>query len=246
MCTTQLYHALRHEQLLDQEWKDLQTLWDMQGNAAYFVGEPSTNFEGYFRNYCMSLGTSTTNWASNKRKKTVKTTQATVRDMMLKGATSRRLASRIQTNGDERPVIGEDIHGFITEGEAHRSHHTRTNGASHLRLPLIHKLAATIEAEIPDITFDYFAMHDKCWELMLRLKDAFDNVIGADLTRQWSAQQSNLPFVVGFVFSTAAGRKDIDTKGVPSEQLLVLAAGTVGRFLEEGNGKVIVDKERRF
>ena len=29
MCVTQLYHALRQTELLSEEWKDLQTLWDM-------------------------------------------------------------------------------------------------------------------------------------------------------------------------------------------------------------------------
>ena len=72
-------------------------------------------------------------------------------------------------------------------------------------MPLIHRLAATIEAEMLDPTFDYFAMHDQCWALMLRLKDALDAVTGSAFTKQWSAQKDNLPFVVEFVFSTAAG-----------------------------------------
>lgn len=85
-------------------------------------------------------------------------------------------------------------------------------------------------------------MHDKCWELMMRLRDAFVSVVGADFTRQYTAQQSNLPFVVGFVFATAAG-KNVDGKaGVASDQLLVLAAETTATFLEEGNGRVIVSR----
>lgn len=138
MCTTQLYHALRNEQLLDQEWTDLQTLWDMQGNLTYFVGDPPINKDGYLRNYCMSLGTSITNWAPNNRTKKINTSQAGVRQMMFMGTTSTRMALRSRTNGDERPITGEDIQGFIAEGEVHRTHHSSANGASQARLPLIH------------------------------------------------------------------------------------------------------------
>jgi len=53
-----------------------------------------------------------------------------------------------------------------------------------------------------------------------------------------------MPFVVGFVFSTAAGKKDIETDGVPSEELLKIAAQVTGKFLEEGKGSVITETGR--
>ncbi|KAF2821788.1 hypothetical protein CC86DRAFT_358812 [Ophiobolus disseminans] len=95
MYTTQLYHALRTENLHAQEWPDLQTVWNMQGNAAYFVGDPPTTLEAYFRNYSLTMGTSVTNWAPNKRSKAVKTNKANERLMTLKGPTFRWIASCI-------------------------------------------------------------------------------------------------------------------------------------------------------
>jgi hypothetical protein len=55
-----------------------------------------------------------------------------------------------------------------------------------------------------------------------------------------------VPFVVGFVFATAAGRQNITQLAVPTDRLLMLATETMERFLEEGNGEVVVGKERKL
>ncbi|KAF5561061.1 hypothetical protein FPHYL_6356 [Fusarium phyllophilum] len=69
MCTTQLYHALRQEGRVPkgQAWEDLEEFWGYQGNPCFFVGDPPKDREGYFRNYCLCIGTSVTNWAPNRR-----------------------------------------------------------------------------------------------------------------------------------------------------------------------------------
>jgi hypothetical protein len=99
---------------------------------------------------------------------------------------------------------------------------------------------------MPAIAFDYFAMHDQCWAFTERLRNAFGSIISETSSKQWSSQKHNLPFVVGFVFPTAAGRKDIQTKNVPSEELLNIAAKEMKGFLEEGKGNVIVGKTRKI
>ncbi|KAI1593325.1 hypothetical protein PtrCC142_011379, partial [Pyrenophora tritici-repentis] len=141
---------------------------------------------------------------------------------------------------------------------------------------VIHMLAAAIEVEIKDITFDYFAMHDICWELLGRMRnecpemstsksswlDSYrlqitDNIearaqwhcrpyIAERSATQWENQKDNLPFIVGFVFSTAAGRKDIETKGLPNEELLKTVTGVMNAFLEEGKGTVITGQPRKI
>jgi hypothetical protein len=89
-------------------------------------------------------------------------------------------------------------------------------------------------------------MHDLCWELLERLKGRFSPIIADRSGKHWEAQKSNLPFVVGFVFSTAAGKKDIETNGVPSETLLNIAVEVTREFLEEGKGCVITDGGRKM
>ena len=73
------------------------------------------------------------------------------------------------------------------------------------------------------------------------MKEKFTPVMADRARKQWEAQKHNLPFVVGFVFSTAAGRADVETKGVPSEHLLRNAADVMNDFLKEGKGSAISD-----
>ncbi|KAI4705545.1 hypothetical protein J4E81_000428 [Alternaria sp. BMP 2799] len=244
MCVTQLYHALRQTELLSEEWKDLQTLWDMQGNSAYFIGEPPKDFEGHWKNFLMAIGASATNWASSKRNTKVKETKANARLLKFKGPVSAWMASRISTNGDERLITAETIEDEIKEGARHHSSLAAVMPAIQRQTHVIQKLATALHAEAPEITFDYFTMHDLCWELMERMKEQFSPIIAAKSGKQWEAHKSNLPFVVGFVFSTAAGKKDIETDGVPSIELLKIAVQVTKKFLEEGKGNVITERGR--
>ncbi|CZR37340.1 uncharacterized protein FPRO_02400 [Fusarium proliferatum ET1] len=63
MTTTQLYQALRQESRIPegQAWEDLEGLWGYQGNPCFFIGNPPTDLEGYYKNYCLCLVTSLTN-----------------------------------------------------------------------------------------------------------------------------------------------------------------------------------------
>ncbi|CAA9959252.1 hypothetical protein PTMSG1_02768 [Pyrenophora teres f. maculata] len=247
MYTTQLYHALRQENLLSREWGDLQLLWNMQGNSTYFVGEPPKDFEGHWKNYLMSTGASLSNWAFAKRNTKVKVTNATRRKMFLKGPASLWIASRIQTNGDGRLLTVQTISDAITADEQVRSHHDAADAPSGLRQDsVIHKLAATIEVEIEDITFDYFAMHDICWELLGKMRDECRLYIAERSATLWESQKEHLPFIVGFVFSTAAGKKNIETKDVPNQELLKTVTDVTNAFLEEGKGIVITGRQRKI
>ncbi|EDU44421.1 conserved hypothetical protein [Pyrenophora tritici-repentis Pt-1C-BFP] len=120
------------------------------------------------------------------------------------------------------------------------------SGFTRGRDSVIHMLAAAIEVEIKDITFDYFAMHDICWELLGRMRNECRPYIAERSATQWENQKDNLPFIVGFVFSTAAGRKDIETKGLPNEELLKTVTGVMNAFLEEGKGTVITGQPRKI
>ena len=192
----------------------------------------------------MAIGASATNWASSKRNTKVKETKANARLLKFKGPVSAWMASRISTNGDERLITAETIEDEIKEGARHYSSLAAVMPAIQRQTHVIQKLATALHAEAPEITFDYFTMHDLCWELMERMKEQFSPIIAAKSGKQWEAHKSNLPFVIGFVFSTAAGKKDIETDGVPSVELLKIAVQVTKKFLEEGKGNVITERGR--
>jgi hypothetical protein len=93
----------------------------MQGNAAFFVGDPPMTREGYFRNYCLSLGVSASNWAPAKRKGKgkVNVNTANRRNMKFNGWVSLTVDRRLVSTG-ERPALSADlVEGILVEGRRH-------------------------------------------------------------------------------------------------------------------------------
>lgn len=248
LCTTQLYHALQQEQCLDYAWKDLETLRKMQGNSTFFIGEPPSSFEGYFNNFCLTIGSSISNWAQNKRDKKLKVSKDNKPLMKFLGMTSTLVANRISTFGDRRPVSVDVVEDWIqrvskSQGNVETERiQTPTAKNKKNKQPLIHRLADAVASEIADLDFDYFAIHNSCRELLLRLQTEEEKVTGPGFTKRYMSQgEHNLAFVVGFVFSTVAGKKDIVATTVSSTRLLEIAAETFNQWLSEGKGNTITN-----
>jgi hypothetical protein len=131
MCTTQLYHALRQEKLLSDHfvWEDLETFWKMQGDSAVFIGDPPTNREAYFRNYCLCIGMSPSNFVPTKRKGKVNVNTANRRNMKFKGWVSLVINRRLAPNGERPPFSSDLIEGVLIEGRRHET----LDGKGHIR-----------------------------------------------------------------------------------------------------------------
>lgn len=115
---TQLYHALRQEKMLaeDLEWEDLETLRKLQGNPSFFVGDLPTNREAYFKNYCLSIGTSVTNWAPNRRKSKLKINSANRRNLKYTGYVSLSTNHRLEHPGARQPWSPSAVEAVLNEG----------------------------------------------------------------------------------------------------------------------------------
>ncbi|KAL6693182.1 hypothetical protein J3F84DRAFT_396640 [Trichoderma pleuroticola] len=115
---TQLYHALRQEKFLakELEWEDLETLRKLQGNPSFFVGDLPTNREAYFKNYCLSIGTSVTNWAPNRRKSKLKINSANRRNLKYTGYVSLSTNLRLEHPGVRQPWSPSAVEVVLNEG----------------------------------------------------------------------------------------------------------------------------------
>ncbi|KAG7415983.1 hypothetical protein Forpe1208_v006717 [Fusarium oxysporum f. sp. rapae] len=76
---------------------------------------------------------------------------------------------------------------------------------------LIEQLAHVIQSEIPRISFNYFLMHKAACYVLKDLKRALTAEIGPSF-RKYIPSEDKLPFVVGYVFSTAAGHGSSDVR----------------------------------
>ncbi|KAK4076576.1 uncharacterized protein Triagg1_4179 [Trichoderma aggressivum f. europaeum] len=252
---TQLYHALRQEKLLaeDLEWEDLETLRKLQGNPSFFVGDLPTNREAYFKNYCLSIGTSVTNWAPNRRKSKLKINSANRRNLKYTGYVSLSTNHRLEHPGARQPWSPSAVEAILIEGVRKQYTDSREHFQTEFKdvvekeslelaklLPpgIIRKLALAIQNEIPGISFNYFTMHTEAWNLLRRLEEGFSQVLGPNVL---SKNPDDLPFAAGIVLATAAGQMSPqgDKKVEKSDVLMHVAADALQQFLREGQGSVI-------
>ncbi|KAI0143489.1 hypothetical protein GGR57DRAFT_518763 [Xylariaceae sp. FL1272] len=253
MCTAQLYHALKLEGLVAAHWEDLEKFMDMQGNSTFFVGEPPTTVEAHFKNFCFCLGMSTTNWAPNKRKGPLQQTQATVRNLKFKGWAPLIIRDRIVTFVERRLISSEKIEQILEAGrksqrvgreEVKTGENVKATDSNTTITPanLIEQVARTITLEVPDLLFDNWTLHNQCWKLLLDMKRQFSEHLGlTDMLNKAIPREEQLPSVVGYVFSTAAGKMDLK-KTSTSRMDLMVAAEIMTTFLSEGSGHIIRDE----
>ncbi|KAK4206477.1 hypothetical protein QBC37DRAFT_458885 [Rhypophila decipiens] len=250
MHVTQLYHALRQEKLLPEplKWHDLETFRQMQGDSAFFVGEPPTTMDDHYKNYTLCIGNSITNWAKNKR--------------LGKGG---RPASNKPTQ--QRPALGRGDQAILEKGRDLaarngkgflRSDKKEDNAQKSAMVPfgpttpvnVLRQLALDIDADVSNLKFDYITMHNTCWDLLLRLKTKFSEVMGTDMSNHLPPTEVHLTFLLGYVFLFASGHSAELTVKLPpgseSNILLYAAAEVFSKFLKEGNNATrILDAQKK-
>ncbi len=254
----QLYNALQSEGLLpdDCAWADLQELWDLQGDASFFVGDPPTTKEGYFNNYSLSIGTSATHFASassqRKSKQPVKTHKDNRRNLMPIGYVSLCVSDRLEHPGARVPWSPAAVQDILVEGITKRNTDSRSclhQGAQEqidkskrqlAALPpagLVREVANAVRSEKHGLCFDFFTMHNQVWSLLQALQKALRTIVP---TIAHGKPQETLPFVPGICFAAAAG-KSLDRSMVVAvnDALLRTAAEVVRAFVEDGEGKAV-------
>ena len=83
-------------------------------------------------------------------------------------------------------------------------------------------------------------MHYIAWDLLARLKKALHQVIGPEFLNA-VPNEDQLPLVVGYIFSTAAGHGDSDVRvrGIGNDTFIDIATEVVNNFLDGDLGSWI-------
>ncbi|KAM7211117.1 hypothetical protein V8F06_013492 [Rhypophila decipiens] len=255
MHVTQLYHVLRQEKLLPEplKWHDLETFRQMQGDSAFFVGEPPSTMDGHYKNYTLCIGNSITNWAKNKRlgkggrpasNKPTVTNLQNRRDMNMLGTLSCMMRNRIGDLSNKGPLSAEVIEAILEKGRdlaARNGRRRKEKRGGTTPVNVLRQLALDIDADVPNLKFDYITMHNTCWDLLLRLKTKFSEVMGTDMSNHLPPTEVHLTFLVGYVFLFASGH---------SAELTVKTAAWERKqyslFLKEGNNATrILDAQKK-
>ncbi|CCT63752.1 uncharacterized protein FFB20_15140 [Fusarium fujikuroi] len=179
--------------------------------------------------------------------------------MKFDGWVSLSLDNRIRVDNAREPwtiaIVGElltegrkkammDGKGHIQENLKQKAKEANLEAVPTSPSGLIEQLAQVVNSEIPRISFDYLTMHNIAWSFLTDLKRAFTAEVGPKFLN-YIPSEDQLPFVVGYVFSTAAGHgsTDVRERGVGNDRFLNVATEVMDEFLHEGKGKII--KEAR-
>ncbi|KAM0083075.1 hypothetical protein ACKRZS_005020 [Fusarium odoratissimum] len=98
-----------------QAWEGLEEFWGYQGNPCFFVGNPSKDLEGYYKNYCLCLGTSLTHRAPNRRSAKPTEHKGNAPNMKFDGWVSLSLDNRICVDNPREPWTIATVGELLTE-----------------------------------------------------------------------------------------------------------------------------------
>ncbi|EXK32445.1 hypothetical protein FOXG_08662 [Fusarium oxysporum f. sp. lycopersici 4287] len=130
-----------------------------------------------------------------------------------------------------------DGKGHIQEDLKQRAKEANLEAVPKSPSGLIEQLAQVVNSEIPRISFKFFTMHNIAWSLLTDLKRALTAGVGPEFLT-YVPSEDQLPFVVGYVSSTAAGHGSSDARerSVGNDRFLDVATEAMDEFLYEGKG----------
>jgi hypothetical protein len=213
-----LYNACRHSAGLDLKWEDAEYLYQLHTPQRLFVGAPPKDPQEYLKRFLLMLGASASNFARNRRQggsnmvvpskkgpRGLKTTSP-VRDTFApryvdtKSAvlsTSNITAMVSVANKAQRthpPLAGVDA---LTRSVANQQQLSPAQ--------LLTCVREGVAAEEMALLFDYFGAHERGIKLLREVKTAVHDDLVKHYGAEYIQDESQLPYVVGYIFDIVAG-----------------------------------------
>ncbi|KAF6814326.1 hypothetical protein CMUS01_12666 [Colletotrichum musicola] len=183
MHSVQLYQALRQEKLLGEDYKrqDLEAILESQGTSAFFVGNPPTSLDGYFKNFGLTKEVS-----SDSR-----------------GLNAETIDKILEKTGWFKNCRASE---FSKE----QGSQIATSSAEHDgKVRYIQPDAPILTCEVPEVMFDYFGLEVGCKELLKRVRASVDAGSGnGSLPPAIIGQidDDKVSDIVGVIFGVAVGK----------------------------------------
>jgi hypothetical protein len=117
---------------------------------------------------------------------------------------------------------------------------------------LLQSLRDAIQSEVFELTFDHFRLHRMCWRFLRMIKETLDEDLKRFYGPGYLERESQLPFVVGYIFMAATNTKTVAGLLLPKKneevtsKLLMKAAEQVRTMLDSGDGNVCLKTMREF
>ncbi|KAK1761825.1 hypothetical protein QBC33DRAFT_574654 [Phialemonium atrogriseum] len=248
----QLYNALRNENLIDEPWSDMEVVQTLIGESNLFclqMGVSAANFaDPRRRRGITALGSR----AGPRGIKSGIPVSSMFMDRYLRATgqvdwTPEHIDDIIARS--EFELEGSADGGTLSMGqiddpaqlkamkaERRRQKKKAVDGARMSPEQLIQHLTMALQAETMEISFPYLMMHRWCWRLLRAVKDACDPFLRQLYTPAYMDRETQLPFVVGYIFLTASGAEG----GIRDMRLLEASAPAVDGLTGTGVGAFLL------
>lgn len=108
---------------------------------------------------------------------------------------------------------------------------------------LIKSTVMAVHAETLEMTYPWLMLHISCWELMGAVRDRCHELMSSMWTPDYIENQTQLPFVIGYIFTAAVGE---GPNGAVTTALLQRAADAVKEMVDIGLGEMALKILRRM
>ncbi|KAF5011827.1 hypothetical protein FDECE_2117, partial [Fusarium decemcellulare] len=236
-----LYNTLQHENLMVGRWEDMDVAYSLLGTSSFFVGDPPTNKEDYYKRFLLQMGYSASTFAnikgrrSNKKQQNV-ASRAGPRRIKEGAPVSYMFIERYYKKSGQVDLSPEHVDEIVSrsrfqeekefdEGELVtlsliedpkelkrkrqlKERKKAVDGAQLKPEELLRSLALALGAETLEFSFPYLILHRMAWVLLRAIKEECDPILKQLYTPAYLERESELPFMVGYIFMAAVENPD--------------------------------------
>ncbi|KAF2842359.1 hypothetical protein M501DRAFT_1055063 [Patellaria atrata CBS 101060] len=168
-----LYNAVRQEQILEERWKDMDTLMVIHGQNAFFPGGVPKTPPDYVKRCGLKMGVSLANWAPNRRDNGLTITQSQLKGLEQVSPVSRIFKERY-CEGKHCPNLSEkEIETVLSKGSTNAVLSCWRNKEMVDEHTVLNSLCDAIQTELFEIYFDYLSMHRTCMVMLRQVRTSF-------------------------------------------------------------------------
>ncbi|KZF22043.1 hypothetical protein L228DRAFT_239065 [Xylona heveae TC161] len=259
--TCHLYNAAQQEKLLQKEWKDMEMFMHLHRNV--FVGSKPDNPEDYLRRFSLSMGYSATAFAKSKRSRELQASKRGPKCIeelapvaqMFKGRYCYDLGQMDLTKDDLEKIvskskwkqdeISEGVYQLSLDETAKENRATTTPQRQLTLTELLEHLRNALVGETLELNFDHLFLHRLCWTLLRSINESCREQLQAIYGSGYLGVESQLPFIVGYIFMAATNTKKLGEllvhkkSDVVTSKLLVAAAARMDGYIAQIGTAVI-------
>lgn len=272
--TCHLYNAVSQVAFLQKPWKDMEILLSIQNSSDIFDGERPETVEAMLEKYLLSMGASKSS-VQSCHSTGLRLSGDGPRKLEEQAAVSRKFKQRychaskhfgfdiqdLKVILADANVWGESPSASLSDlvqTEMRTLELTRSSESKSRKhkdslrqlttVDLLGKLCDALQGEVLELGFDYMRFHRFCWGLLRLIKEGCDDQLREIYGPNYLERQSQLPFVVGYIFMAAVNAENFMTRvfkvkrrNIVTYAPLQKAAAYLDQVVTHGAGSIVAN-----